>query len=181
MKAIIGLGNPGLEYENTRHNIGFIIVDLIKDILNISQENKKFDGLFSMKNEWILFKPCSFMNLSGIPVMKLLQFYKVSLNDILVIHDDLDLPLGRIKVKKGGGSGGHNGIRSIDKMLGVEYFRLRIGIGKPAYNVSGYVLEKFSSDEKIILQKLYDYCKKNYTQLLNNEYEKFVSNYYNMK
>jgi len=153
MYIIVGLGNPGKEYENTRHNIGFDVITKIAEDFNFSNFVSKFQGLYSegeIAGEKVkLLMPQTFMNLSGKSVAEIIKFYKVSLENLIVIHDELDLALGKIRIKKGGSNGGHNGLKSIDGMLGKEYQRLRFGIGHPGnkLKVNSYVLGKFAKDE----------------------------------
>ena len=146
---IVGLGNPGANYEHTRHNIGFmVIVALIKRKNATKQNSSNFDGeLYKFSNHFLL-KPLTFMNLSGVSVAKVKKFYKVE--DVVVIHDDLDLPFGTLRFKKAGGHGGHNGLRSADEHITKEYIRVRMGIGKPEYKaqVASYVLSDFNVDEQ---------------------------------
>ena len=157
---IAGLGNPGPAYDNTRHNIGFTIIDAIAERFSFPAFSAKFSSLVSSKildsHKITLIKPQTFMNLSGNAVSKAVNFYKIDLENLIVIHDDLDLALARIKMKIGGGSGGHNGIKSIDQHLGPEYYRLRIGIGKPQYqkDTSNFVLDKFSKEEEPVIKKM---------------------------
>ena len=159
MFLICGLGNPGKKYENTRHNIGFKFVD---KIINQFEFNKlkmdKFKELYSgeISNFKILIiKPLTFMNLSGPPIQEIINFYKIKLDNIFVVHDDLDLDVGKIKIKQGGGNGGHNGLSSIDDCLGKNYNRIRIGINHPGDKnlVSNYVLNNFTKDEKDLINK----------------------------
>jgi PTH1 family peptidyl-tRNA hydrolase len=145
---IVGLGNPGASYEKTRHNIGFMVIDaLIKRTNATKQSSSNFDAqLYKFQNHFLL-KPLTFMNLSGIAIAKVKKFYKV--DEVVVIHDDLDLPFGTLRFKKAGGHGGHNGLRSTDEHITKEYIRVRMGIGKPEYKgeVASYVLSDFNSDE----------------------------------
>ncbi len=155
MHLIVGLGNIGEKYQLTRHNVGFLVIDEITKNLkssninssNINKSNFKADVLKSGYN--LLVKPSTYMNLSGEAVHAIKEYYKIEMEDIIVIHDDLDLPFGTVKFKIGGGHGGHNGLRSIDSHIGKEYVRVRIGIGKPAdkSDVSNYVLSNFSKEE----------------------------------
>ena len=150
MHLIIGLGNIGEKYQLTRHNVGFLVIDEITKNLttsNINKSNFKADVLKSAYNLFI--KPTTYMNNSGEAVYAIKEYYKIDIEDIIVIHDDLDLPFGTVKFKIGGGHGGHNGLRSIDSHIGKEYIRVRIGIGKPAdkSQVSNYVLSNFSKEE----------------------------------
>jgi len=146
---IVGLGNPGANYEHTRHNIGFMVIDaLIKRQNANPQSSSNFDGtLFKFSNHFLL-KPQTFMNLSGISIAKVKKFYKVE--EVIVIHDDLDLPFGTLRFKKGGGHGGHNGLRSTDEQISKEYIRIRMGISKPLHKgeVASYVLSDFSLAEQ---------------------------------
>lgn len=157
MHLIAGLGNPGSKYELTHHNIGFIVIDAICKYWNFQSFSKKADYLItsSMINnsKVILIKPYSFMNNSGIPIAKIKNFYKLSLDNIIVLHDDADLKFGRIKVKKGGSSAGHNGLKSIDSLIGNDYWRLRFGVGRPENrkSLANYVLSKFSNFDNVIL------------------------------
>ncbi len=152
MKLIVGLGNPGEMYENTRHNIGFILLDNYCKTLNIIFK-EKFNGLFAkinLKGEDIIFlKPLTYMNLSGECVSKFAHYYKVEPHDILIIHDDLDMNFGRIKLKENGSSGGHNGIKNIIECLRSEEFkRLKFGISNnKLIDTKDYVLGKFNEEE----------------------------------
>lgn len=158
MKIIVGLGNPGEEYKGTRHNIGFEIVDKFKENNNFPdfESNKKFNAEISKADEIILAKPQTFMNLSGDAVRNLLDFYKMTPDDILVIHDDLDISLGKYKIAADSSSAGHNGVQDIIDKLGTQKFkRVRVGIGeateegaiKCRINAHDFVLQKFSEEE----------------------------------
>lgn len=151
---IVGLGNPGPNYENTRHNIGFMVIDeLIKRKNAQKLSSSSFNGdLFKFSNHFLL-KPLTFMNLSGNSIAAVKNFYKI--DEVVVIHDDLDLPFGTLRFKDGGGHGGHNGLKSTDEKISREYIRVRMGIGKPEHKgeVSSYVLSPFSPDEEEHLQK----------------------------
>ena len=158
MFVICGLGNPGLKYVNTRHNVGFQLIDklVIKYNFESFKKDKKkqiFKGYIG-KHKCLLIKPLTFMNLSGIALKEVLDFYKIKKNYLFVMHDDLDLKTAKIKIKVGGGNGGHNGLESIDKIIGKNYNRLRIGIDHPGSKdlVSKYVLSKFLKDEIIIIE-----------------------------
>ncbi len=181
MILIAGLGNPGNNYNNTRHNIGFTAVDTISDQYNLSWLSKsKFNSEISAGDceigKIILCKPNTFMNLSGSAVKSIARFYKIDLDKIIVIHDDIDLSLGKIKHKIGGSSGGHNGLKSINNLVGANYQRLRIGVGRPAhsnYQVSDYVLSKFDDDEKALLKDRLILLSQNLKLLISNDIEKF--------
>jgi len=161
VKAFIGLGNPGSKYANTRHNIGFMVLDKLVGKLGGDISRSKFSGLWgqvTIGDRRIYFlKPQTYMNLSGESVGQFLAYFKIKPSEILIIHDDLDLPLGRIKLVRKGGSGGHKGIRSVIAILGTENFcRMKIGIGRPRYgeDVEKFVLSPFYSDEKETLEKI---------------------------
>ncbi|NVJ02726.1 aminoacyl-tRNA hydrolase [Myxococcus sp. AM009] len=166
MKLIVGLGNPGREYERHRHNIGFMVVEALLSRARAALNQEKFAarvGQGTLAGERVLFvEPQTFMNLSGRSVAEAARFFKVPVADVLVIHDELDLPLGRLQLKAGGGSGGHNGLKSIVSSLGDEGFiRLRFGIGKPERpnareRVAGYVLSNFDDGERRELETLID-------------------------
>jgi len=158
---IVGLGNPGDTYVKTRHNAGFMVLDEVAESFSISIEKRKFEALFGRGLiegfEVILAKPMAFMNLSGIPVQKILNYFKIPFDDMLVIHDDIDLAFGRLQIKENGGHGGHKGLKSIIKTVGSSNFvRLRIGIGRSEENigVANYVLGQFSTNEKKILDRI---------------------------
>tara|TARA_Y100000590_G_C15271342_1_gene845199 strand:- start:146 stop:700 length:555 start_codon:yes stop_codon:yes gene_type:complete len=159
MWLICGLGNPGKKYEFTRHNIGYEIVDsLIKfyqfDLFKKDKDKILYRGKIDSK-ECYFCKPLSYMNLSGLPIGKVSKYFKIPKSKIIIIHDDLDLNIGKIKIKTGGGNGGHNGLLSIDKIIGKSYKRIRVGIGHPGSKelVSGYVLKKFLNEEKKLINK----------------------------
>ncbi len=160
MFLIVGLGNPGKEYENTRHNVGFMVADALHEAYRFGGFREKFDGLIAegqIEGEKVyLLKPQTFMNLSGNSVVKAASFYKILPENIVVIHDDMDLPVGKIKAKIGGGSGGHNGLKSIDTAVSGNYNRIRIGVGHPlgsAEAVVRHVLSGFGKEDKKILDE----------------------------
>ncbi|VAX14669.1 Peptidyl-tRNA hydrolase [hydrothermal vent metagenome] len=159
---IVGLGNPGLEYEHTRHNAGFWFLDALNSSTPFRKEKKFYGEIARMflggQDVWLL-KPDTFMNNSGQAVLALAQFYKIGLEHILVVHDDLDLPPGVVRLKQGGGHGGHNGLRDIISRLGGNGFlRLRLGIGHPGdkRKVHGHVLKKTSTDDQIEIDRAID-------------------------
>jgi PTH1 family peptidyl-tRNA hydrolase len=164
MKLICGLGNPGREYERHRHNIGFMVVEALLPRARGELNQEKFQarvGQGTLGGERILFvEPQTYMNLSGRSLAEAARFYKVAVEDILVIHDELDLPFGRLQLKAGGGTGGHNGLKSSVQSLGADGFiRLRFGIGKPEgpnakERVAGYVLSNFDDGERRQLEEL---------------------------
>ena len=146
---IVGLGNPGPEYSSTRHNIGFMVIDELVKRQNAQKlSSSSFQGeLFKFKNHFLL-KPLTFMNLSGNSIVAVKKFYKIE--EVVVIHDDLDLPFGTLRFKYAGGHGGHNGLRSTDERISKDYARVRLGIGKPEHKgeVSSYVLSDFTKEEQ---------------------------------
>ena len=161
MKLIVGLGNPGLRYRNNRHNVGFQIVDALAVAHGLEFGKTKYkarlaDGVIR-EQRVLLVKPMTYMNLSGEAVQPLVHFYKIDLADLMVVYDDLDLPLGRIRLRPFGGAGGHNGMKSIIQRLGGDRFpRLRVGIGRPPGRMdpADYVLQDFSPDEEIIMAQV---------------------------
>lgn len=150
---LIGLGNPGTGYSGNRHNIGFMVLDRVIAEYGLSKPSLKFGGSVAegmIGDEKIFaFKPLGYMNISGGPSGELARFYKIPLKNIIAIHDDLDLQLGKLRVKRGGSSGGHNGLKSLDAHLGTDYMRIRLGIGHPGDKdmVSDYVLSDFRKEE----------------------------------
>lgn len=160
MKLIVGLGNPGSEYEDTRHNVGFQYLDFVAKEKGFSFLRNKFNGCFvelSVNGEKvILLKPLSYMNLSGSVVARFVSFYKINIHDILIIQDDLDMRFGRVKIVNNSSSGGHNGIKDIERCLGSkDYVRLKIGIANDkSVDTKDYVLSKFTEDELNILNSI---------------------------
>lgn len=182
MRLIIGLGNLGKEYEHTRHNIGFIALE------NIA---KQYDALFSIKKKFhceiaesthngqklIFIKPTTYMNLSGQSVIAVKTYYNIPLEKVFVIHDDIDLDIGKIKFKIGGGNGGHNGLKSIDGVIGNNYNRIRIGVGRSqnSQDVTYYVLNNFPKSEYVIAEQAIDKITNNFDLILENKLEEFKS------
>ena len=160
MLLFVGLGNPTPDSENNRHNIGFKIIDSINKKFGLTKQKPKFKGLLTtgtiVDQKVYAIKPLTFMNNSGICVRELIEYFKINAEDVVVFHDDLDVELGKIKTKFGGSSAGHNGIESIDKFIGKEYSRVRIGIGKPKgqIEVAVYVLQNFNDDEFEDIEKI---------------------------
>jgi PTH1 family peptidyl-tRNA hydrolase len=176
----VGLGNPGSKYENTRHNIGFKVIDkLVSDLGARDASKASFQGeLFKYSNHYFL-KPTTFMNLSGKSVLAVKQFYKIELEDIIVIHDDIDLPFGALRFKRGGGHGGHNGLKSIDGVIGKEYLRVRVGVDKPEHKpqVADYVLHDFSDEEQKHIDKLISHIQQACIALTNQDLIEVKSKY----
>jgi PTH1 family peptidyl-tRNA hydrolase len=161
LRAIVGLGNPGPDYARTRHNAGFWFVDRLADARRVSFRNEsKFHGELARDGSLLLLKPMTYMNRSGQAVQALAQFYKLAPADILVVHDELDLPAGTARLKSGGGHGGHNGLRDVHHHLGDAYLRLRIGVGHPGRKelVMHYLTEQRpgKDDEALIVQSIAD-------------------------
>ena len=160
MLLFVGLGNPTPDSENNRHNVGFKIIDSINKQFSLSKQKPKFKGLLTTgnigKKKVYAIKPLTFMNNSGICIRELIEYFKMDAENVIVFHDDLDIDFGKIKAKFGGSNAGHNGIASIDKFIGKEYSRVRIGIGKPdsKIDVSDYVLNDFSDEENAKLDKI---------------------------
>lgn len=186
MQLIVGLGNIGAKYNYTRHNFGFMLLDQLLNDYNFLPAVKKFDGEIAKGKiddvECLALKPHSFMNLSGIPVQKVLTFYKIKPQDILVLHDDIDVDFGRIKFKMGGGDGGHNGLKSIDSAIGKNYRRLRLGVGRSQnqnMDSADHVLAKFSSKELLEIDDNINKKISNLFKLLiNGESEEFLNRFY---
>ena len=158
MFLIVGLGNPGKEYDGTRHNIGFAAIDYIADKYNIELNRIKFKGVFGEGfingKKAILLKPTTYMNLSGESIREVINFYKISNEEVIVIYDDISLEVGRLRIREKGSHGGHNGIKSIIANLGTDVFpRVKIGVGAPKGNLVSHVLGKFSEDEIEILKE----------------------------
>ncbi|MCF6244796.1 MAG: aminoacyl-tRNA hydrolase [Sulfurovum sp.] len=180
MVLFVGLGNPGSQYEETRHNIGFKVIDKLVNNFEARDISKTtFHGHLYRSNNLFFLKPTTYMNLSGKSVLIVKQFFKIELDTTIVIHDDIDLPFGALRFKKSGGHGGHNGLKSIDAVLGKEYIRVRIGVGKPEHStqVADYVLHDFSKEESEDLDALVNYVAKACNALLNETLIYVKSNY----
>jgi len=150
MYLVAGLGNPGEKYSKTRHNIGFLVIDEItKKLQTTNINNSNFKAIVEKNLSTLYAKPQTFMNLSGESILSIVEYYNIPNENIIIVHDDLDLPFGTIKFKLGGGHGGHNGLKSIDSHIGKDYIRVRVGIGKPEQksDVANYVLSDFSKSE----------------------------------
>jgi len=182
MKLIVGLGNPGNEYKKTRHNVGFMFIETLEKSLNLTFSlNKQFKCLLSEKiisGEKVIFcKPVTYMNLSGEAVSKVCKYYKIEIDDILVIHDDLDLPVGKVRIRKSGSSGGQKGMKNIIDLLGSsEIKRIRIGIGKNGDTIN-HVLGNFSKDDQITIDLILDKSKEMVEYYLENTFDNFMSRY----
>ena len=179
---VVGLGNPGSQYENNRHNVGFRMIEAIADSV-VSNPFKQMASISDVsqcfvENKKVIFaKPLTFMNLSGRAIRFLIDFYKIPINKVIVFHDDIDLPFGRVKIKKGGGNGGHNGLKSIDNLAGNDYWRIRIGVGRPTEKsmVVSYVLGNFVPEELKKLKSIQEVIIKNLSILVSNDPKKLES------
>jgi len=159
MKLIVGLGNPTKEYENTRHNVGFMVMDRLADVLNVSISTSKFKGEYTKfkyhGEDVVLLKPMTYMNNSGESVSQIMKYFKIDVEDLLVIYDDMDMPVGKLRLRQSGSAGGHNGVKSIIAHVGTQSFkRIRIGIDKhPRIKVVDYVLGHFNKDERPLIDE----------------------------
>ena len=184
---VAGLGNPGEEYRNTRHNAGFMVVDRLREIYQIPLDQKRFTCRFGVGavagKKIVLAKPQAFMNRSGLPVLRLMSYYGISGCDLLIIHDDIDIAFGRIKIKEKGGHGGHNGVKSLMEALGNgDFSRLRIGVGRPGGggDVIQHVLEPFRAGEQEQLDTIMDRAVQAVVTVLSHG-AKFGMNRFNRK
>ena len=181
MLLFVGLGNPTPDSENNRHNVGFKIIDSINKEFNLSKQKPKFKGLLTTgninNNKVYAIKPLTFMNNSGICIRELIEYFKINAEDVIVFHDDLDIEFGKIKAKFGGSDAGHNGIASIDKFIGKDYSRVRIGIGKPKnkIEIADYVLQNFDEEEKIGIEKVSKNITESISILVEKKLELFSS------
>ena len=181
MLLFVGLGNPTPDSQNNRHNIGFKVIDAINQKFGLSKQKPKFKGLLTTGNigekKVYAIKPLTFMNNSGICIRELIEYFKMDAADVIVFHDDLDIDVGKIKAKFGGSSAGHNGIASIDKFIGKDYSRVRIGIGKPEskISISDYVLNDFNDEEKEKLENITKNIITSLNILLDKKLELFSS------
>ena len=181
MLLLVGLGNPNPNNTNNRHNIGFLVIDAINAKFKLSKQKPKFKGLLTtgtIDNQKIYaIKPLTFMNRSGICIKELIEYFKIDAKNVFVFHDDMDIDVGKVKVKFGGSSAGHNGIESIDKFIGKDYSRVRIGIGRPQKKneVDEHVLSDFGDDEKIGIDTLTNNIVTSLTILIDKKLDLFSS------
>ncbi len=182
MFLLVGLGNPGTKYHYTKHNFGFllsdqIITDFRLETLGAKFGSQIFSGIIS-NQKVLLLKPLQYMNNSGAAVLACASFYKISPEKIIVFHDDLDLKMGRVKVKIGGGNAGHNGLKDIDEKIGRNYMRVRLGVGRPEnkeYEVADYVLSKFNAEELKIVQSINQKITRFLPIILDKKLEEFMN------
>ena len=181
MLLLVGLGNPNPNNTNNRHNVGFLVIDEINKKFKLSKQKPKFKGLLTTGNineqKVYAIKPLTFMNSSGVAIKELIEYFKIDVKDVFVFHDDMDIDLGKVKVKFGGSNAGHNGIESIDKNIGKNYSRIRIGIGRPKKNSKStdHVLENFSIEEKDDVDKVTKNIIESLPTLINKELDLFSS------
>ncbi len=181
MLLLVGLGNPNPNNSNNRHNVGFLVIDKINAKFKLSKQKPKFKGLLTTGNiseqKVFAIKPLTFMNNSGICIKELIEYFKIDVKDVFVFHDDMDIDIGKVKAKIGGSSAGHNGIDSIDKNIGKNYPRIRIGIGRPKKDSTGidHVLDNFSDDEKQNVEKVTNNIIESLSILINKNLDLFSS------
>ena len=181
MLLFVGLGNPTPDSENNRHNVGFKIIDSINKKFGLTKQKPKFKGLLTTGNidskKVYAIKPLTFMNNSGICIKELIEYFKIDAKNVFVFHDDLDIDLGKVKAKFGGSSAGHNGIESIDKSIGKDYSRVRVGIGHPKdkKKVNNHVLEDFNENEEEKIKDITDNIVKLVPTLINKQMDTFSS------
>ena len=181
MLLLVGLGNPGPNNNNNRHNIGFKIIDAINQQFSLSKQKPKFKGLLTTGNidnkKVYAIKPLTFMNNSGVCIKELIDYFKIDAKNVFVFHDDMDIDLGKVKAKFGGSSAGHNGIESIDKSIGKDYSRVRIGIGHPknGKKVNTHVLEDFSDNEEDKIKDITENIVKMIPTLIDKKMDTFSS------
>ena len=181
MLLLVGLGNPNPNNSDNRHNVGFSVIDAINQKFKLSKQKPKFKGLLTTgkihEQKVFAIKPLTFMNSSGICIKELIEYFKINVKDVFVFHDDMDIDIGKVKVKFGGSNAGHNGIDSIDKNIGKNYSRIRIGIGRPKENSTGsdHVLENFSIEEKGSVEEVAKNITESLSILINKDLDLFSS------
>ena len=181
MLLLVGLGNPNPNNTNNRHNVGFSVIDAINAEFKLSKQKPKFKGLLTTgkidEQKVFAIKPLTFMNSSGICIKELIEYFKIEAKDVFVFHDDMDIDIGKVKAKFGGSSAGHNGIDSIDKNIGKQYSRIRIGIGRPKNNSHGvdHVLDNFSKDEKQSVEEITNNIIESLSILIKKDLDLFSS------
>ena len=181
MLLFVGLGNPNPNNSNNRHNVGFLVIDEMNKKFKLSKQKPKFKGLLTTGNineqKVYAIKPLTFMNSSGICIKELIEYFKIDVKNVFVFHDDMDIDLGKVKVKFGGSSAGHNGIESIDKNIGKNYSRIRIGIGRPEKNSTGsdHVLNNFSNEEMNNVKNVTKNIMESLSTLISKDLDLFSS------
>ena len=174
MILIVGLGNPGKQYEQTRHNIGFDVIDYMANKYNIDVNREKVKGIcgegFIENKKVILLKPLTYMNLSGESIRELANFYKLEDDEIIVVYDDISLDIGRLRIREKGSAGGHNGIKSIIQNLGGDKFpRVKVGVGQPKDNLVNHVLGKFSKEDREHIEKVIPVVSDAIVEIVKND------------
>jgi len=181
MLLFVGLGNPNQNNVNNRHNVGFLVIDAINKKFNLSKQKPKFKGLLTTgkieEQKVFAIKPLTFMNNSGVCIKELIDYFKIDVKNVFVFHDDMDIDIGKAKAKLGGSNAGHNGIDSIDKNIGKNYSRIRIGIGRPKKNSTGadHVLDNLSGDEKQNVEKVTENIIESLSILMSKDLDLFSS------
>lgn len=184
MNLIVGLGNPGRKYRFTRHNMGFLVIDELAERNGIDLGERRYKARFGRglikEHEAILAKPLTFMNLSGVAVGRIMEVFHLKEKDLFVIHDDVDIEFGRIKIRQGGGHGGHKGVESIQDLSGgSEFVRIKVGIGRPTEykDLSDYVLEPFGGDERALMREIVDRAAESVETLLCEGIQRAMSTF----
>ncbi len=182
MKLIVGLGNPGKKYEHTRHNMGFEVVDLFSELAQIDVDKESFKGLVGrgvvFDEDVYILKPQTFMNLSGTSVREIVNYFKIDISDIIVVYDDMALPVGSIRLRPGGSSGGHKGMQNIiDELNNSDIKRIRIGIGEPTYDTIDYVLSKPSKEERVLIDEAITKGADALKDILKSNFDKAMTKY----
>ena len=181
MLLFVGLGNPNPNNKNNRHNVGFHVIDAINQKFKLSKQKPKFKGLLTTgtieEQKVYAIKPLTFMNSSGVCIKELTEYFKIEVKNIFVFHDDMDIDVGKVKVKFGGSSAGHNGIESIDKNIGKNYSRIRIGVGRPKNNSTGaeHVLDNFSTEEQQSMEDVTKNIIESLSSLIKKDLDLFSS------
>ena len=181
MLLLVGLGNPNPDNSNNRHNVGFTVIDAINKKFKLSKQKPKFKGLLTTGNineqKVFAIKPLTFMNNSGVCIKELIEYFKINVKDVFVFHDDMDIDIGKVKAKIGGSNAGHNGIDSIDKNIGKNYSRVRIGVGRPKKSATGadHVLDNFSGEEKQNVEQVTENIIESLSILINKDLDLFSS------
>lgn len=186
MFLVVGLGNPGEKYDKTRHNAGFDVVDLCEKKYNFMINRTKFKGVYGevqIGNEKVMFlKPQTYMNLSGESVRAIMDFYKIPVENLIVIYDDITLEIGRLRIREKGSAGGHNGIKNIIAHLGTDKFaRIKVGVGEPTYDIIDYVTGRFSPDERKVVEKAYIGASEAVEVLINQGITEAMNRYNSFK
>lgn len=182
MYLVVGLGNPGRDYEKTRHNVGFEVIDRLAEKLGATVNKIKFKGLFGEvifdNKKVLLLKPSTFMNLSGESLIEAVEFYKINIENIIVVYDDVDIDVGRLRIRPSGSDGGHNGMKNIIYNLQDNKFpRVRIGIGKPKFDMVSHVLGKFSKEEEVLIEKVVDVASDAVLEIIKNGIQSAMNKY----